>query len=123
MPKQKILIVDDSGTSVMMEQLILKQGPYELIVARDGVEAVEMAANEQPDLILLDAVMPNMDGFEACQKIRKSEATQAIPIIMVTTRGDEQSVELGYKMGCTDYLTKPINSLELLSKVKSALGG
>lgn len=123
MSKQKILIVDDSGTSVMMEQLILRQGPYELIVARDGVEAVQMATSEQPDLILLDAVMPNMDGFEACQKIRDSEATQAIPVIMVTTKGDEESVEKGYKMGCTDYLTKPINSLELLSKVKSALGG
>ncbi len=121
MSKSKILLVDDSGTSLMMEQMILK-GPYELISARNGEEAIEVAIAERPDLILLDVVMPKMGGFEACQKLRQIEATQAIPIIMVTTRGEEENVERGYELGCTDYLTKPINRLELIAKVESALG-
>ncbi len=121
MSKSKILLVDDSGTSLMMEQMILKGGPYDLISAKDGEEAIEKAIAEQPDLILLDIVMPKMDGFEACRKLREIEATQAIPIIMVTTRGEEENVERGYELGCTDYLTKPINRLELIAKVENAL--
>ena len=70
----------------------------------------------------MDVVMPRMDGFEACRRIREQEDTKAIPVIMVTTRGELQSVENGYSSGCTDYVTKPINGLELLAKVKSCLG-
>ena len=121
MERKKILIVDDSPTTLMMEKMILKQEPYELIVAKDGQEAVDLAIEHQPDLILLDVVMPVMDGFEACRQLRERAATRSTPIIMVTTRGEEKHVELGFESGCSDYVTKPIDGLELLSKIRNYL--
>jgi CheY-like chemotaxis protein len=122
MSRKKILIVDDSSTVLLMEKMILGQGPYEVVSARDGQEGLEKAQVERPDLILMDVVMPRMDGFEACRRLRKVEATRRIPVIMVSTRGELASVENAYESGCSDYVTKPINGLELLSKVRSYLG-
>jgi DNA-binding response OmpR family regulator len=119
---RKILLVDDSATVLLMERMILAKGAYELVTARDGEEAVQKAAAEKPDLILMDVVMPRMNGFDACRKIKAAEETRAIPVIMVTTRGELESVETGYQAGCNDYVTKPINGVELLTKVKSILG-
>ena len=121
MPRKKILLVDDSSTIVMMEKFILRNDPYDLIVATDGEEAVRKAIAQQPDLILLDVVMPRMGGFEACRLIRENPTTSSIPIIMVTTRGEASNVETGWVTGCTDYVTKPINAIELLTKVRSLL--
>lgn len=122
MAKKKILLVDDADTIRMMERMILGKGPYELVMAKDGQEAVAKALTEKPDLILMDVVMPKMGGFEACEKLRANDATKAIPIIMVTTRSEAENVENGYKSGCNDYVTKPINGVELLAKVRNALG-
>lgn len=122
MEKKKILLVDDSSTTLMMEKMILSQEAYDLVTASDGEEALLKAAQERPDLILLDVVMPKMDGFEACRRLRQEEATREIPVIMVTTRGEAQNVEQGYALGCNDYVTKPINSLELMTKVNNLLG-
>jgi len=120
--KKKILLVDDSKTVLMMEQMILNKAAYELVIANDGRQAIAKANEEHPDLILMDVMMPEMGGFEACAHLRSVEATRGIPIIMVTTRGELQSVETGYASGCSDYVTKPINGLELLAKVQSCLG-
>ena len=122
MDRKKILIVDDSNTILMMERMILNKGPYSLVTATNGEEAVAKALAEKPDLILMDVVMPRMDGFEACRRIRNETQTSSIPVIMVTTRGEETNIETGYKAGCTDYVTKPINAAELLSKLRSYLG-
>ncbi len=122
MNKKKILLVDDSSTVLLMERMILSKSPYDLVTARDGMEGVEKAKAERPDLILMDVVMPRMDGFEACRRLRADDETREIPVIMVTTRGELQSVESGYESGCSDYVTKPINGLELLSKVRNYLG-
>jgi len=122
MDRKKILLVDDSSTVLLMEKMILSKSEYDVVTARDGVEGVEKARNEHPDLILMDVVMPRMDGFEAVRKLREDDTTKAIPVIMVTTRGELQSVETGYASGCSDYVTKPINGLELLTKVRSCLG-
>ena len=119
---KKILLVDDSATTLFMEKMLLEGGPFDLITAQDGREAVDMALAESPDLILLDVVMPNMDGFEACKALRSNEATSATPIIMVTTRGEESHMETGFAAGCNDYVTKPINGTELLTKVRNLLG-
>ncbi len=119
MERKKILLVDDSGTTLMMEKMILKSDPYDFHVARNGQQALEMAASHRPDLILLDVVMPVMDGFEACRRLRASESGSSVPIIMVTTKGQEHHVETGFENGCTDYVTKPINGPELLAKVRS----
>jgi len=120
--KKKVLLVDDSNTVLMMEKMILAKGPFEIVLARDGVEAVARAKSEQPDVILLDVMMPRLDGLSACAQIRAEPSTAHIPIIMVTTRGEEQSIETAFRNGCTDYVTKPINGLELMTKLQNVLG-
>lgn len=122
MNRKKILLVDDSSTILMMEKFILRNGPYDLVTATNGEEGVRKASEHLPDLILLDVIMPKMGGFEACRLIRSTESTKSIPIIMVTTRGEAANVEAGWANGCTDYVTKPINSIELLAKVRNFLG-
>ena len=122
MVRKKILLVDDSSTVLLMERMILSKSQYDVVTAKDGVEGIEKAVAERPDLILMDVVMPRMDGFEACRKLREQDDTKAIPVIMVSTRGELASVETGYAAGCNEYVTKPINGLELLAKVRSCLG-
>ena len=122
MARKKILVVDDSGTARMIEQMALGRSQYDVVQAKDGAEAVKMAKKELPDLILMDVMMPQMDGYEACRTIRAQEETKSIPVIMVTTRGEPVNVETGYRNGCNDYVTKPVNTLELLAKVKSLIG-
>lgn len=119
--KKKVLIVDDSNTVLMMERMILSKGPFDVITARDGVEAIAKSISEQPDAILLDVMMPNLDGLSACAAIRAEPATAGIPIIMVTTRGEEHNIETAFRNGCSDYVTKPINGLELLTKLQNIL--
>ena len=122
MARKKILLVDDSNTVLMMHRMMLSEDLYELVFARNGKEAVDKAAVEKPDLIFMDVVMPLMNGFEACKVLREKEETKKTPIIMVTTRGEPQHVEIGYKSGCTEYITKPFNSIELLSTLRNYLG-
>ena len=122
MIRKRILLVDDSETSLMMARMILSKANYDILVAKDGQQGVETAARERPDLVLLDVVMPRMNGFEACAALKAQPETQAIPVIMVTTRGEGASVESGFTAGAADYVTKPVNGLELLTKVRNALG-
>jgi CheY-like chemotaxis protein len=120
---KKVLLVDDSNTTLMMEQMILKQlTPYECITARDGIDALARATKETPDLVLMDVVMPRMNGFEACKRMRLEDTLRDTPIILVTTRGEEEYVEAGFQSGCNDYITKPINSRELVTLLQSYLG-
>lgn len=122
MVRKRILLVDDSETSLMMARMILSKANYDILVAKDGQQGVETAARERPDLVLLDVVMPRMNGFEACAALKAQPETAGIPVIMVTTRGEGESVESGFSAGAADYVTKPVNGLELLTKVRSALG-
>ena len=117
--KKKILVVDDSKTALFMVTTILKKEPYNLVTACDGEQALEMAVAEHPDLILMDVNMPRKTGFEACKELKQREDTKAIPVILVTTRGEGVNVEAGYESGCSDYVTKPINAQELLAKVRN----
>jgi DNA-binding response OmpR family regulator len=119
---KKILLVDDSNTVLMMERMILSQGRYELVQAKNVREAIEAARREQPDLILMDVVMPELDGFGALAALRADVTTCDIPIIMVTTRSEAASMETGFARGCNDYVTKPVSSVELLAKVRNLLG-
>jgi CheY-like chemotaxis protein len=121
-PRKKILLVDDSKTSIFVERMILKSRPYDLLVASDGEEAVRTAEAERPDLILMDVIMPRMDGFAAVEEIRRRQAIQHTPIIMVSTRGESGNVETGFEQGCNDYVTKPIDATELLTKVENLIG-
>jgi DNA-binding response OmpR family regulator len=123
MTKKKILVVDDSKTALFMVTMILKKEPYQLLTATDGQEAIEVAAAEHPDLVLMDVVMPRMTGFEACRELKRREETKSIPVILVTTRGEEENVETGFESGCNDYVTKPLNGQELLAKVRDLVAG
>jgi DNA-binding response OmpR family regulator len=115
----KVLLVDDSTTALLQGEIIFKKHTgYEVVTARDGEEAILKAIAEKPDLILMDVVMPRMDGFAACREIRKKAGFERIPIVMVTSRGEPANVELGYQSGCNAYLTKPINANELLDMVQ-----
>ncbi len=122
MNRKKILLVDDSSTVLLMERMILSKSPYDLVTATDGQQGYDKAVSERPDLILMDVVMPKMDGFEVCRRLRQTDGVREVPVIMVTTRGELSSVENGYRSGCNDYVTKPINGLELLEKVRNYLG-
>ena len=120
---KKILLVDDSKTTLAIEQMILSSNTnYNLISAQDGQEAVEKARAEMPDLVLMDVVMPRMNGLEACRRLREDSKTQDLPVILVTTKGQETDVEAGFQNGCNDYLTKPIQEHELVSMLKAYLG-
>ena len=120
---KKILVVDDSKTALMMEREILeRRTTYQCVTASDGREAVEKAKLEHPDLVLMDVVMPGMNGFEACKMMRQQPGTREIPIVLVTTRGEESYMEAGFQSGCNDYITKPVNGSELVALLQSYLG-
>jgi DNA-binding response OmpR family regulator len=123
MSATKVLLVDDSNTALLMGETIFKKHTgYEVLTACDGEEGVRKAVAERPDLILMDVVMPKMDGFDACREIRKHEGLKRVPIVMVTSRGEPTNVEKGYTSGCNAYLTKPISACELLDMVHLLLG-
>jgi len=116
----RILIVDDSSTHRLWLELMLGSR-YDIDVAVDGEAGLRAAVANQPDLILLDVVMPGVDGFTTCRALRKRTETRKTPVIMVTTKDEEIDVETGYTSGCTDYIAKPVDQLELLAKVESWL--
>jgi two-component system cell cycle response regulator len=117
-----ILCADDSLTALTMHQMILKSHGYRVVTAQDGLEAVNKAGTENPDLILMDVVMPRMTGFEAVKAIRTDEATKGIPVIMVTTRAEPKVIETCFQAGCNDYVNKPVDGAVLLSKVRALVG-
>jgi CheY-like chemotaxis protein len=119
---KKILLADDSNTVLMLQQLALRPLGHTLVIARNGQEAVAKAIAEQPDLIVMDVVMPVLDGFGAVRRIREQPSLKTTPIIMVTTRGEPNNVEEGYAAGCTEYITKPFDSVELVAKLRIWLG-
>lgn len=120
---KKVLLVDDSSTARLLTRLIFSQKTnYVLLSAVDGKDAIERAHAEKPDLILMDVMMPRMTGLEACRELKKDKETNKIPIILLTTRGEEHFVQEGSESGCNDYLTKPVNEKELLDLLKTYLG-
>ena len=118
----KVLIVDDEPFNLdLLEQELADQG-YTVERAGDGEEALQKVGSFLPDVILLDYMMPRMNGIEACRAMRQHEATRLIPIILITTRGEEEYVAQGFAAGCNDYVTKPVNATELVAKVRALLG-
>jgi len=121
MAVKKILVVDDSPTErAYMENLLKKRG-YEVVVAESGELGIEKAKSWQPDLILMDVVMPGLNGFQATRAITREEKTKHIPVIICTTKDQETDKIWGLRQGAKDYVTKPVSENDLLEKIK-ALG-
>ncbi len=119
---KQILIVDDTETVLLFEKTMLRGSGIELRTAKNGNKALEEVAKERPDLILLDIMMPELDGIQVCERLKADPDTKDIPIVMVTTKGEPEMVEKAFKAGCDDYITKPLDKMELLSKVNTYLG-
>jgi putative two-component system response regulator len=115
----RVLVVDDHSASRMAAAALLAMEGYEVIEADSGYAAVALVTQKQPDLILLDIMMPGMDGFEVCQKVKQDEQTRLIPIIFITALNDKRSRIRGIEVGADDFLTKPFDRLELAARVKS----
>jgi DNA-binding response OmpR family regulator len=121
MPKPRILVVDDDKNVVQIIAVNLRYEGLEVIEAYDGEEALAKVAAEKPDLILLDIMMPMMDGIEVCRRLKKNPQTASIPIIMLTAKTMDGDMLAGWDAGADDYLTKPFNPLGLTQRVKLRL--
>jgi CheY-like chemotaxis protein len=117
----RILVVDDNAQNLELLLACLEPLECKLSTAVDGVEAMEKVRSVNPDLILLDVMMPRMSGFEVCRKLKSDPATRDIPIIMVTALNELSDIERGVESGTDDFISKPVNRLELLTRVKSLL--
>ena len=117
----KILIVDDTETMRITEQMMLKDEECTIEMASDGMEALEKIKQNKPDLILMDIMMPRMDGIECCRQIKSDEYLSDIKVVMVTTRSEYARVKEAFEAGCDDYINKPIDKEELLTKVNDLL--
>ncbi len=121
MAKSKILIVDDEKNIVESIKYNLDKEGFRTLVARDGAQALELARRELPDLILLDWMLPEVDGLEVCRLLKQDTKTTHIPIVMLTVKSDETDKVLGLEMGADDYVTKPFSSRELVARIKAIL--
>lgn len=116
-----ILVADDEDSIVQLIRLYLGKEGYRIFTARDGQDALDLARREKPDLIVLDLMMPRLDGWEVCRRLRKDSTGSAVPIIMLTARDDDVDKIVGLELGADDYLTKPFNPRELVARVKAIL--
>jgi twitching motility two-component system response regulator PilH len=117
MPVKKVLVVDDSPTERHVLVELLTRNGYQVITAESGEEGIEKAKSELPDLVLMDVVMPCLNGYQATRTLTRDETTKHIPIIVCTSKGQETDKIWGLRQGALDYLVKPVNGEELLSKI------
>jgi len=117
----KILVVDDEIHIRRLIQINLERAGYEAIIAKDGIEALEMVATENPDLIILDWMMPLLNGIETLRRLKENSATQDIPVVMLTAKSSDEDIFKGWQKGADCYLTKPFNPMELLVFIKRIL--
>ena len=119
----KILIADDEPNIVISLEYLMKREGYEVIVARDGTQALEAILRERPSLVLLDVMMPGKTGFDVCQELRALPDFKDLPIVMLTAKGRDTDIAKGLAMGATAYLAKPFSTKEIAAKVRELLGG
>lgn len=115
---EKILIVDDDKNICELLKLYIEKDGFSTVLAYDGINAVKLATNENPDLILLDVMLPGLDGWQVCREIRK---TSQVPIILVTAKGEVFDKVLGLELGADDYVTKPFDTKEIVARIKAVL--
>ena len=117
MPVKTVLVVDDSPTERHVLVELLSRNGYQVITAENGEEGIEKARRELPDLILMDVVMPGLNGYQATRTLTRDEATKHIPVIVCTSKGQETDRSWGLRQGALDYIVKPINAEDLLAKI------
>ncbi|MDZ4730984.1 MAG: response regulator [Xanthomonadales bacterium] len=117
----KVLIVDDSPAQVLSICRIIEQAGHQALVAHSGEQAIELANEEKPQVILMDIIMPGMNGYQATRRLSRDERTRNIPVIMVSSRDTETDKAWGIRQGAWDYVTKPVNDLILLNAISSAM--
>ena len=122
MSKGKILVVDDEIYIVHILDFSLGMEGYEVITALDGEQALEKVKSEKPDLIVLDIMMPKLDGYEVCKNIKSSAETQHIPVILLSAKGRNVDQKLGFDVGADDYITKPFSPRKLVERINQLLG-
>ena len=115
------MVVDDDPLSLKLITAILAKTGYETVTAANGRQCLDRAAQNRPDLILMDISMPDMDGITACQTLKQVEGLESVPVVFVTANADDQTLEKAFKVGASDYVRKPVNQVELLARVGSAL--
>jgi len=116
-----VLVVDDNQQNLELLQAYLEDLNCETVPAHDGLEALEIIGRKKPDLILLDVMMPKMSGFEVCKRVKNDPKTSDVPVIMVTALNEFGDIERGIDSGTDDFISKPVNKLELLTRVKTML--
>jgi two-component system, OmpR family, alkaline phosphatase synthesis response regulator PhoP len=121
LPNSKVLVVDDNVQNLELLQAFLETLPVKVFTAVDGVDCLEKVAQHSPDLILLDIMMPRMSGFQVCRKLKSDAATRDIQILMVTALNELGDIEQATECGTDDFVSKPVNKFELLTRVKSLL--
>jgi twitching motility two-component system response regulator PilH len=122
MQNKKILVIDDSMTDFLYVKNILSRSGYQVSHSQSGKEGIEEAKRLKPDCILMDVVMPEMNGFQATRALSRDVATAAIPVIMLSSKSQKTDVVWAQRQGATDYLVKPANPAEMLSKLKNLFG-
>jgi DNA-binding response OmpR family regulator len=118
---KRILIVDDEPNIVISLEFLMKREGFDVAVATDGEEALRAMADHQPDLILLDIMLPKKDGFEICQQIRANPAWQSVKIVMLTAKGRDTEIAKGLALGADSYLTKPFSTKDLVARARQLL--
>ncbi len=119
--KKRVLVVDDTPENLQFLVVLLKD-KYAVVAATSGQKAIEIAKNSKPDLILLDIIMPQMDGYEVCRLLKSEPVTSSIPVVFVTSKNDIFDDTIGYSVGASEYLTKPIEPDLLIATVEAYLG-
>jgi DNA-binding response OmpR family regulator len=119
-PASTILVVDDTPQNIRLLEAVLTPRGYRVVAAGSGAEALAAIAAAPPDLVLLDVVMPGMDGYEVCRRLREDPATRLLPVVMITASGDQEKVD-AIEAGADDFVAKPFNPAELLARIETAL--
>jgi DNA-binding response OmpR family regulator len=122
MPK-KILIIEDDRSAARLAQYTIQQAGYDVILAYDGYEGLEKTLNEHPDLVILDIMLPGLDGYEVCHRLRAEPETITLPILMISAKAREEDRNIGLKVGADDYLAKPVEPSVMLAKIAELLTG
>lgn len=119
---RQVLVVDDEIGALTLIGIMLERGGFEVLKAPNAYVALDILGQQRPNLIILDVMMPGMDGIELCRQIRATPETETIPVLILSARGDAETVERGFEAGANDYLSKPILHHDLVTKVRRMLG-